>query len=253
MRTELPAKAGAPSSPPTKSGAPRSIAELDAAVATQRENLQRAKALLLEHRARRQAALARGDKKWLVDEASTEDNLKVDVEIAEYKISELESHRAELTALEAAEQRRRRRDALLKKIETFQRNELTRAEEAIAALAQILPAEEALYSEIIAFNAALPAEEEAIGSPEATLRHAPAVPARQEGTRKVQKNRLRPGHEHSPTSGAHRYEVYEEEEPVIIPEVPPFRPAPLYRTTIVSSFRRDGPSYSPRGVLVPAW
>jgi hypothetical protein len=233
-------------------GVPDSVAALDAALADLRAKLAAATQTVQGHQERCDHFVRDGDEASYVKEKFQEERSKLVIRTLSEQIRALESMRPEIVAREAAERLRARRAELADASKKFQRVELKRIEEAIAALCELLPREAALYAKIAEFNQNLPAGVEPLESPEAALRYEPGVSERQNGTRKVKRSRLRPGMERSP-GGSNRYEVYDADEPVIIPAVPEFRPAPLFRRVIVPSFRRDGPCYSPAGVQLPPW
>ena len=169
------------------------------------------------------------------------------------KIEALEHDRpaALARAKEQCQRKLDEREALEREGAELQR-ELKKAEAAIAFLADFCPREATYYLKLANFNSRLTVGIEPIETPEAPLRYAPGIPARQQGTQKVKRTRLRQGAENSSASGAARYETFEAVEPIIIPAVPAFEPLPLFRRVILPAFHRDGPHYSPPGVQ-PSW
>jgi hypothetical protein len=234
-----------------------SIAEtvegIDRALAAAKAKLAEATAARERCRARRNKFAQEDDKPSYMKEKHAEDELDFEVESAQAKISKLEAVRPAVAEREAADGLRCERSALLDKSRKFQKGELKKVEEAFAFLCDVLRREAELYAEVTDFN--LRAERAGIDlleSPEAAIRHMPGVPARQDGTRNVKRSRLRKGMERSSTTtGADRYETYTAAEPVIVPEIPAFKPAPLFLRVVLPGIRRDDPGYVPPGVQLP--
>jgi hypothetical protein len=230
---------------------PENLAALDAALGAAAAKLAEATAAREQCRDRRKKFAANGDRASYLKEKRAEDELDFEVEASQAKIDAFQAARPAIAAREAAERIRIERSTLLDKSKKFQKGALKKLEEAIAVFCEFLPIEEALFREISEFNQrAQAASLDPIESPEVS-RHCPGEPARQNGTREVKRSRLRQGIENSTASGADRYETYTALEPVIIPEIPEFKPAPIFRRVIVPSFHRDGPAYHPTGVTLP--
>jgi hypothetical protein len=233
---------------------PETVAELDSAIAGQKDLLKKQLELQRGHQARCDKFLSDNDEASFVKEKFKEERAKLIIKTAEGEISQLEAARPGIVAREARAILESKRSALVDKIKKFQRDDLKKIEDAIAFLAEALPREMKLFDEIADFNGRAQASGlDRIESPEAS-RFAPGVPQRQNGTQKVLRSRLR-----NPASisdvqtvgGQSRYESYMADEPIIIPAIPEFKPAPFFLRVIVPSFHRDGPHYSPPGVLLP--
>jgi hypothetical protein len=232
---------------------PETVEAIDRALDTEKVKLAEASAARDQCRERRKKFAQQDDKQSYLKEKRVEDELDFEVESSQAKIDKLNSARPIAFVREAAERLNSERAALTDRVRKFQKGDLKKIEEAIAFLSEALPREADLYRDLTEFNdRSQPARLDPIESPEVS-RHLPAVPARQDGTRKVRRSRIRGGIGKgiSTAGGPDRYETYEADEPVIIPEVPEFKPGPLFLRIIVSSFHRDGPHYIPPGMAWP--
>jgi hypothetical protein len=173
------------------------------------------------------------------------------VRIQDEQIKALEKQRPE--ALKRSERRDclQQRGSLDLKVTAMQAK-LKKLARQFLEIRETLIEEAALYEEIGKFNhIAQSVGVDLLESPEAAIRFEPAVPARQDGTRTVQRSRLRRGMENSTSSGPDRYETYTTEELIIVPGIPAFSPPPLFRQVVVPEFRRGDPSYKAPGLQLP--
>ena len=232
-------------------GIPDTVEAIDRSLGAAKARLAEVNAARETCRERRKQFAQNNDRQSYLKERQAEAELDFEVESAEAKIGSLSAARPDIAAREAAEKLRGERASLDGRRKEFEKVALKKLEAAISVCCELLPLEEALFRQISEFNSRADAAGlDPIESPEASRRR-PGEPARQSGTRNVQKSRLRRGMETSSSTGSDRYETYTAIEPVTVAEVPEFRPSPLYQRVIVPSFHRDGPRYSPRDVLLP--
>jgi hypothetical protein len=230
-----------------------SVEAIDKALSAEKAKLAEASAARDQCRDRRKRFAQLDDKSSYLKEKRAEDELDFELESAQAKIDKLQAARPAAIVREEAARLSSERAVLAEKVKKFQNGDLKKIEEAIAFLSDALHREAALYGELTNFSTrAHAAGLDPVEDPEVS-RRAPSVPARQDGTRKVQRSRLRipVGNSAGSIGGPDRYETYMADEPVIIPEVPEFKPAPLFLRIIIPSFRRGGPKYSPRNESLP--
>jgi hypothetical protein len=230
------------------------IAELDRAIAAKKDLLKKQDDLRRGHQERCDKFLVENDESSFVKETFKKERLILTIKTLQDEIDALEAERPQIVEREAEQRDVAERKAIEAEIREFLPF-LKKAEEKIEWWCDFASREAAISAKISRFNQRkLSPGVAPIEHPEVALRHLPGVPARQNGTRKVTRSRISGGGA-GKSVGTHggpgRYENYEADEPVIIPAIPEFKPAPLYLRIIVPSFHRDGPRYSPPGYSLP--
>ena len=177
--------------PVTGTVAFESVEAIDKALSAEKAKLAEASAARDQCRERRKRFAQLDDRPSYLKEKRAEDELDFELESAQAKIDKLQAARPAAVVREAAARLRGERAALAEKVKKFQNGDLKKIEEAIAFLSEVLPREAALYRELTEFAPrAHAAGLDPIENPEVS-RYSPSIPARQNGTRKVMKSRLR--------------------------------------------------------------